>query len=145
MRGFTLIEMLIVIGVISLLAAFSFSTFVSYKGRQSVAGGREIVTAVLNDARTQTLASKFDSQYGVRLATTTITLFRGANYDPATTTNKVYNLPVGVEISAVSLSGGGLDVTFKRLTGETNESGSVTVTSGSLSETVTIHGTGLIE
>ena len=122
-NGFTLIELLITIAVLAILAA---SVFVSYQG----ASARfELKTQsfktldVLNLARTRTVGSLESSNYGVHFETTQYVLFKGTSYSASDPNNVVYALPSTVEISNITLAGGGADAVFDRLSGKTSQSG----------------------
>ncbi len=106
------------------------------------------IVSELNMARSLTLSSMYAAQFGIRLASSSVTLFQGASYNAASATNTTSLLNSRVRISNINLSGGGLDVVFQRLTGKTSQSGDVTISlisNASSSKTITIYATGLVE
>ena len=107
----------------------------------------EMIVETLRLARSQTLASKNATQYGVHFSPSGITLFSGSSYVASASTNVVFLLHPGDTISSIAISSGGEDIIFDRLTGATADAGTVTVSSpdSSLSKSVTIYGTGLIQ
>jgi len=146
-RGFTLIELLISLGIIIVLLAIVFSSFVKFRDREALLKNTEMVVAVLRQARNQTLSSKNSSVYGVHFSATSTTLFVGGSYSSGTTTNQKFNLSNGDNALTITLTGGGNDVIFRRLSGETSQNGTVVISSTKLSytKTVTIYKTGLVE
>ncbi len=95
-----------------------------------------------------TLASKNANQFGVHLESSQVTLFEGNTFVPGNSSNVVNLLNKRVNINSINLAGGGVDVIFQRLTGETVQSGTVTmalVASTTRTKTVTIYGTGLFQ
>lgn len=144
--GFTLIELIMVLTIMAVLAAIVFSSFIKWRDSNSLSKDTETIISVLRQARNQTLSSKNSSVYGVRFATTTVTLFAGTNYSVSTTTNKVFNLGKG-NILTITLAGNGKDVVFQRLTGETSQNGTVVISSPRLTtiKTITIYKTGVTE
>lgn len=126
-NGFTLIELLVTIAVVAVVSA---GVLVGYRG---LSGGFDLKTQsfkaldVLNLARARTLASLGASTYGVHFEQTQFVLFKGASYDALSPDNVFYVLPSTVEIADITLSGGGADVVFNRLTGTTSQSGSLKV------------------
>jgi prepilin-type N-terminal cleavage/methylation domain-containing protein len=145
-RGFTIIEMLIVIAIMVVVAVIVFWSFRGYRDKQALDGAAEAVVGALAQARERTVASNNAAQHGVHFATDQITIFRGASYPGAD--QELISLNPAVEISAISLSGGGSAVVFERLTGGTATGGSVTVSlvsDSSVSRGIAITTTGLIE
>ncbi len=146
-RAFSLIELVIVISIITLLAGLIMSGLSMYRKSEALNKDAEKIVGILNDAKSRTLASHNSSQYGVHFASTTITLFTGTTYTSSSATNLVYPLTASDIISNVSLTGGGLDIVFIRLTGETSQNGTITLSSPTTAKTrtVTIFKTGLIQ
>lgn len=125
MKGYTAIEMLIAIAIISLIAGLALTGLKTYKTSSELAGAVEDGISYLEDARAQTLSSKQISQYGVHFEQNRIVFFKGISFIPTDPNNREQALPSSVEISAISLNGGGSDVVFQRLTGVTNQYGTV--------------------
>jgi prepilin-type N-terminal cleavage/methylation domain-containing protein len=144
MRGFTLLEVLVVAAVIVLLAVISLVAFKNFNRNTALDADTRVVVSVIEAARQNTLSSKGDMQYGVRLESNAVVLFQGTVYNAANTSNKRYPLTVHSSITK-SLSGGGSDIVFKKLTGETDQHGSITVTlSDGSSKTIIVYKTGTI-
>ena len=146
-NGFTLVELLIVLSILALLIGITLTTFISFRKSQSLALDVQTITSVLRQARNQTLSSKNASVYGVHFSQGVVTLFTGATYTVGAATNEDFNLSGADTIVTISLAGGGSDVVFIRLTGETVQNGTIVVSSPSTSQakTVTIYKTGLID
>jgi len=146
-KGFSLTELLVVLGIIALIMGISLTTFINYRKQQAFTKDSESVVEILSQARDQTLSSKNASQYGVHFASTKITLFTGSTYFAGDSSNIDFPLTSTDIILSISLTGGGSDVVFNRLTGETSQNGTIVVDvpSLSLTKTVTIYKTGLIE
>ena len=84
--------------------------------------------------------------YGVHFASTSVTLFSGGAYMVSDPSNKVVTLHSRALIATTTLAGGGSNVFFKRLTGETDEVGEVIIvlkSNEAASTTVTINKTGV--
>jgi prepilin-type N-terminal cleavage/methylation domain-containing protein len=148
MRGFTLIELLVVVAVIGILAAIGTTSFMGLRERQALSQGAEEVRTFLLRARARTLAAENDSVFGLHLASSAITVFRGVTYDAGATDNETHTLDPIVTISAYALAGGGANVVFDKRTGATSDSGTITlslVSDVTETATVTISTTGLIE
>jgi Tfp pilus assembly protein FimT len=146
--GITYVELLIVMVIIGSLSVLTYSSFRTINATKSVDGDALRVTAELNQARSLTLASKYAKQYGVHFAPTTVTLFEGSSFVVGSATNTAITMSPLISITSISLTGGGSDVIFGRLTGTTTQNGTVVLTSaatGNATRTITIYPTGTTE
>ena len=145
-NGFTLLELVIVIAILVILSGIIVGTFVIFNQTAGVSKDAELVLETLRLARSQTLAPKNETQYGVHFSPTSITLFSGSTYSPAASGNQIFSLHAGDSLS-VNLVSGGDDVVFDRLTGATPDAGTTTITvaNSAASKSVTIYSTGLIQ
>ncbi len=123
--GLTLLEVVLAISIVALVAVMAFLPLNEFRQRQSLAGASEQVLSLLGEARSKTLASWENSQYGVHFATDQVVLFKGNQY-PGTTVTQ-FDLPSVVQISEINLEAGATAVMFERITGTTNQSGSIKV------------------
>jgi len=147
LRGFTLIEIIVVISIAMLVTVIAYTSFSNLNRSQALDKELLSVVSILNEARSLTLSSKNDSQYGVHFEVDKVVLFTGSVYTSGASTNISTNLNPAVSITAIAL-GGGSDVVFQRLSGNANQTGTVTLTlkaSPGTSRTVTIFATGIIE
>lgn len=145
--GFSILELLISLAIMIVLAVIVFSTFINFRKNESLVMDSETIVSVLRQARNQTLTSKNSSSYGVHITASKITLFTGTSYVSGGAGNQDFVLSTTDTILTINLTGGGSDVVFQRLTGETSQNGTVAVSSPgiNLTKTVTIYKTGLIE
>lgn len=147
-KGFTLIEILAVIGILGILFAVISSPIMSLYRKIIFQGAVENVITMLDEARKSTLSSYYSSQYGVHIASSTVTLFRGSSYSVSDPNNDVYELSNAVKITEINITGGGDDVIFERITGETAQDGNIVLTPlvGTLSSsTIVVYKSGLVE
>lgn len=126
-KAFTLVEIVVVIGISVLLVLLTISFFSSFRNTQVLQGETSQALSIINKARSNTLNSKSDSEYGVRVNGDQIILFQGLTFSSSSPSNEAYVLHAAVTISSTTLSGGGTDIVFDRLTGDTSNSGSFTV------------------
>ena len=124
-RGFTFIELLVVIGVVAILASGVLIAYRAASGRIELKTNAFKIVDVLNLARQRTIASLGASNYGVHFETNQFVLFKGTVYNASDPNNIFYSLPAALEIADVSLAGGGSEVVFDRITGKTAQSGSL--------------------
>lgn len=146
-RGFTLIEIVVSIVIITIVAMILVVSFVDLNSSQALDKSVFTTVSVFNKARSNTLSSVGDTQYGVHIGSSQVTLFTGTTYAASASTNIVTDLNARVGIRNVALLGGGSDVVFNRQTGSTSQSGSLEVyllADPTVYKRVTITPTGLV-
>lgn len=126
-KGFTAIEMIISIALAVILFAIIVNGFSGQRDHVNLGLAVDDSMSFLQEARAKTLSSESASVYGVHFETNKVVLFTGDTYNPLNPANENRNLSVPVEISNILLNGGAVDVVFKRLTGETDAHGTVTL------------------
>ncbi len=143
-RGFTLIEIMVVLGIMVLIIAVVLPAFSKMRDNQLLKSTTADVFSSLNKAKSQTLSSVSSSEYGVHFESDKIVIFKGTTYSSSDPNNEIVLITSPASISSISLTGGAVDLYFNRLTGAPNKTGSITVAVSSLSKAVTISGTGAI-
>ena len=147
-RGFTIIEILFAVAVLVLITAIIIVSWSKLNASQALEKSTASVASVLDEARSLTLSAVGDSQYGVNLQESQLVLFKGDTYLPSDSDNRVTELHSAVGIRNISLSGGGVSVVFKRLTGSTDQYGTVELylrLATTTKRLINIRATGVIE
>ncbi len=145
-KGFTLVEMLVVIAVTAIIAVIGVSSLANVNTSKAVDIEVEKVVTLITKARSLTMAAKDNVVYGIHFEAKKVVLFKGSTYSAGTSTNQSQPLNAEVKISATALTGGGAEVVFKKLTGATSQSGTITlaaVRKVSQTKVITILGTGI--
>lgn len=146
--GFSAIELIIVIGILSLLSVGFLSAYRAFNEKRSLEVGAENVASLLKQAHSLTLSSKNDDVYGVHLETARAVLFKGSVFVEPNPDNVEYIMPPLVLITQIMLMGSSSNVVFERLSGETSQYGTTTLsltTNASSTKNIIINQTGLIE
>jgi len=128
-QGFTLVEIIGVIAVLGIITALSVSSLIRFNSREAVEQEVGKLLGIVSEARTLTISAKDGVAYGVHFEEHKAVLFQAPTYSEGATTNRVQMLSDAVRLSAISLTGGGADVVFKKLTGGTDEDGTITIVS----------------
>ncbi|MBP6904563.1 MAG: type II secretion system protein [Candidatus Pacebacteria bacterium] len=123
--GVSALELIVVVAVIGLLIAVVVIPLSSFRQQQALQNSTNAVVAVLQDARTKTLAAVGNTAYGVRIESDRIILFTGTTYSSGASTNEAVSLETPV--SAAWSLGGGSTILFARLTGTASASGTITL------------------
>lgn len=125
-KGFTALEIIIAVGIVSLLGALSLVSFVNSRHASAlVATGNEVVS-VLRLAREKAAAGQGGTPWGVRIESGQYRLFQGSTFASAATTS-TYVLASDLEIVNITLTGGGQEILFRPGAGTTDQPGMFTV------------------
>jgi type II secretory pathway pseudopilin PulG len=120
-KGLTLIEALLIIGILFILLSIAFPNFRFFQKESDLNDSVEEIINTLRLAQNKALASEEASQWGIYFETSTFPhryiLFKGESF--ATRDNSVdeiHKLPNSVEIYEINLWGG-KEVVFEKVTG----------------------------
>lgn len=143
-KGFTLVEIVLVIGIIGILIVITAFSFSEFRKSRALIQSSDIVVSVLTEARSRTLASVDGSRYGVQVLSDKTVLFPGDTYSAGNTLNELYYFESPAALASISLAGGGQTILFDRLTGNTSNYGTITLQMNSTSRTITLLSSGII-
>lgn len=146
-RGFTIVEILIVLGIMGLVTILTVGVFSNFKNQESLDKTSGLVIEILRQAKHSTIDSKNSNQYGVHFDPNSVVLYVGPTYSDISPSNQTYLLNSDIVVYSTNLNGGGNDVLFNKVTGETNNNGTIVLRSQTdgTTKTITIYKTGLIE
>lgn len=120
-------EIIISLTIFLILAIIVVSSFSSFRNNQELTNAVQETINLLNLARSKTLSSEGSSQYGVHFESSRIVLFKGVSFSESNPDNNVAVFSSLIEISAINLNGGGNNLVFQRLTGKTDNYGTITL------------------
>ncbi len=100
-RGVSVLELLIGLAIIAALSTLSWVSFVQFFNTHSVDKEASVIISTIAYGRSQSMSGKGDSAYGIRFASTTVTVFSGQTYSESSPSNVVRQLSSGVSISAL--------------------------------------------
>ncbi|MDP2864425.1 MAG: hypothetical protein Q8N73_02100, partial [bacterium] len=123
--GVTLIELVVILGILILLTALAVPTFIFFQTETDLNNSTEEIINTLRVAQNKTLGSEGASNYGVHFESDKLVLFKGTSYDSLAIDNEVHSLPKRVEIYEINLLGGGLEVIFNKIVGATSQPGNI--------------------
>ncbi|MEK7462902.1 MAG: type II secretion system protein [Patescibacteria group bacterium] len=140
-RGFTLIELIITLGIAVILGGVSMSSYFGYQSQQGVDGASSELLGTLRDAQQRAKSQDNSSAWGVYINAVSgaydyYEVYYGAN----ATTSKI-TLPTDVEFSAPA-QGATLEIVFAKSTGLPSSAGPATIISkrsSSISESITLN------
>ncbi len=126
-RGFSLVEIMLVIGIMAVITTIIIFSFSTLNQNYALEGAAQNAAALFKDARGRTLSAKNNSQYGIHIASTSVTLFPGSVFDSGNPSNETLTFPQSVTIGTTTLSGVGFDIIFARLKGTPSQFGTTSV------------------
>jgi len=139
-----LIEILIVLSIVVIASVWAWTGLSSYNKYQSLMQVSETVLSVLETARYNTLESRGGSTYGVHVEDHAVTMFRGNVYSAEDSENVRHTIDDSVTL-VPTFFGGGVDVVFKKLSGATEQYGTIQLTQATgATRTIAISAAGAI-
>lgn len=145
-KGISLLEILLVLGIIVLLVLVIVPNLSKFHKQQVLKNTTEDVISLINEARNNTISSLNSSNYGIRFYENKVEMFAGITYISPIKEIQFDNV-VLIPNDGINLSGGGDDIMFERITGNTNQYGTILIQLESDSErqnTITVNKLGIV-
>lgn len=140
MRGFTIIELILVIAIISTVALLSSPFYSRFLLQNAVDNTVDQLSGSLRKAQVYSMMGKQSSAWSVNFSSNTITLYKGASFvarNPAF--DEKFSVNPNVTISGMT------DISYAKVTGlPTPTTATITISSGANSKTVTINSQGVV-
>jgi prepilin-type N-terminal cleavage/methylation domain-containing protein len=147
MRGFTLIEIMVVVSISVIISSMIFLGLYSFGGEYNLKRTTEETVSLLERAKSLSINSYNGSKHGIYFTATSAHLFAGDvwNSDSIEYTMSYAN---GVSLATSSFTTSSTTVIFEKITGETNTYGSLKYylkNNPTSSSTIQINKTGIIK
>lgn len=148
-KGFTLVELIIVIGVFMLIAGSSTIVFGNVLSKNALKYYGYQLVQDLREARTSAVAQNGDSSWGVYFNDSSLlhgyTFFKGNNHATRDTSfDRIVEFPKVLRFTRISF-GGLKELVFSLSEGSPNGSGYMILTADSKDYTISINAFGLVE
>lgn len=149
-KGISIIEILAVISIIAILLVIVLPNLSNFRNERTLTNTTQDIISVLNKAKSDTTSSLNSNSYGVHFETDRVVYFIGTTYNGADAGNIVTSIDSSVTIplsGGINLNGGGSDVMFTRLTGDTTNYGTIVVrltSDATRQKTITVSKTGAV-
>lgn len=138
-RGFTSLEIMLVVTFLGVMLGLGLNYYRLTQVRVDFNAEVDRFVSELRLARSEALAGSDDQDRGVHLDVDGYVVFVGNSYDEMSDFNYEVELPSTMEISNISLNGGGSDIVFEKGDGETGQFGNVDFVSNEIGKTVTVN------
>ena len=140
MKGFTLLEMIIVVAITALLATLGYAFSFQYVRAQHVREAAQIVSAELEQARAESYAQKDTTGHGVKVFTDRVVRYTGASYAARTPSKDASTVfPVTITLT------GDDEIEFPEGGAVPDLASTVTLTKDALAIDVSVSTYGLVE
>ena len=139
--GFTLLEILLVIGIISILLVFTVPVSLDFYKSQQLETQTQSIIQTLRRAQSKAMSIELDSSFGVYFGVSNYTLFKGSSYSgPGRDLqyDEIFDFPGLINLTGLS------EIVFSKFEGKPNVTGNVILTINSDTRTININEMGRI-
>lgn len=147
--GFTLIEVLLVLGILTVLLGVLVPLSRRFQTSALLDVETDLLVADLRRAQVSALAGTADTAHGVHIDVTPENVwyvFEGNTFVPGGAGSVSHPTPSSVTITSVVLAGGGHEIVFAERRGTTAQTGTLTLTGpNSETRTVSVNSAGTLE
>jgi|GEM_PF-1131794 prepilin-type N-terminal cleavage/methylation domain-containing protein len=138
LTGFTLAEILVVLAILSALASFGYLVTIDFYKSYAFNCERNAVVAILQKARSQSLANINESAHGVHFFPDGYIIFQGDVYSSEASTNQIFPAAAGIANSGIT------DVIFAQLSGDAIPDGNLILNDGKRTAAISVNAAGQI-
>lgn len=137
--GLTLIEIIIAVGILTIVAGLGLIVDLNFYQRYSLDSERDAIVAILRKSRSLSMTNFNRQPYGVFIESNRYTAFRGNSYaNRQQTYDQIFNISPSVGLRGLQ------EIVFNQLSGDSNASGTIVLSSGAIDRTISINYEGQI-
>ena len=138
-RGFTLLELLLSVAIISLLAGLSLPVYRTLLSKNDLDISATVTASSLRRAQTLSQAVDGDITWGVKIQSGSIVLFKGSSYAARDTTfDETFDVPTTISMSGTT------EIVFAKFTGFPQTTGVINLSTESDARSVSINEKGTV-
>lgn len=139
--GFTLIEIMLVVVLIVIIGGVSVPVYQSFQVKNNLGVAAQTIVQVLRRAQVLSQSGEGDSAWGVRIASGSATLFKGASFSGRDAAFDEVS-----EISTNIVPTGASEIVYSKLMGDPQTAGDIILTtSNNDTKIITINAKGTVE
>lgn len=138
-RGFTLIEILVVIAILLIITSFGLFVSLDFYKSNLVSSERDTLVAALRRARGEALVNERGLPHGLHLSPSDYVVFAGSDY-ASRAAQYDENIPSSAGVTVIAPG----DIVFSQLAATSSASGTFVITDGVRSSTVSVNFEGRI-
>lgn len=138
-KGFTIFEILLVVGVIVILISFTLPLGLDFYKNQQLETQSQGIVQALRGAQLKAMAIELDSPFGVYLTNDNYILFKGPSYaERDSQYDEVFDLPEIINVSGLN------EIVFSKFEGMPNTIGNIILNTDNLEKKININEIGRI-
>lgn len=138
-KGFSLLELLIVIGIFAIFATLTTSVYYDTRSNTNLELTTGTLVEAVRYAQSSAQSGKGDSKWGVEIIAKQVIVFKGSTYASRDiTSDRVSDFSSGVTASGLS------EIVFEKTTGVTTNTGAVVLTNSSGTKNVSVNSKGVV-
>ena len=123
-KGFTLVELIVVISLLSILLSFGGITLLRSESSSTITSTTDTIIADLRNQQIKAMVGNTEgrstaSEYGIHFDSNQYVLFHGLTYTPSDSTNRVIEIANALTFDNILLPCG--NIIFSRISGEMSE------------------------
>lgn len=138
-HGFTLVEILLSVGILAALAGLSLPVYMSFVARNDLAVSAQDLASLVRRAELYSRSGHDDSAWSVHFASGSAVLYKGSDYAGRDTAHDE-TMPIPATVTVAGLG----TVTFAKLTGQPSTTGAVTLSTATNTRILTLNGKGAV-
>lgn len=142
--GFTIFELIIVIGIIAVISLFTISFAPQTINRVELYTTTKEIAQAIKSSQNNSKNNFQNQNNGIYFTNQNYTTFSGNSYNPLNETNQTTELPSGVSISNIQLSESSTTIIFEKFTGTPDTTGTITIANANNYTTISLDTNGLI-
>ena len=138
-RGFSIVELIVVLGIFSIIFSISASVYSSFKAHSNLEMAANGTVEAVRFAESSAQSGKGDSKWGVKIFSNKVVVFSGDSYAGRDQSlDQVLNFSGGITASGLS------EVVFEKLTGVTSMTGTINLTNNTESKNINVNEKGTV-
>ncbi|HSW77347.1 MAG TPA: type II secretion system protein [Candidatus Chromulinivoraceae bacterium] len=139
-RGFTVIELLLSVAIVTMLAGLSLPIYISFQNRNNLDISTQSIADMLRRAQVYSRSVTGDSPWGVEIQPTVATLFKGSSFAGRNTAfDETQPIDNSTTISGLT------EVLFTKFTAAPGTTGTITLSATPVdTRTITINAKGMV-
>ena len=152
-RGVSILEVLFILMIVAIVMSMGFSAYRVWQRQVSLTNARDEIKSALVRAQQLATAAADNRAWGMRLATSSYTIFPGNFYNDSDPDNKTWDLrDIEIVDSYITFTDGAggysSDVVFSKFDGDTYNTGTISIivaAQAELSKNITVLSSGQID
>lgn len=126
--GFSLVEILVVVFIASIILSIAIISGRSFNDSMNLENTAKSIDMKIKLAKSRSISALNGVNHSVHFEADRIVVFEGDTFDDSALTNEIFVFSDNIKINIpVSLSGGGNNLIFDRLTGSTDNPGNINI------------------